>query len=702
MNHPRKITALARIAWGLAVWTCGALANFQGVAAEVTPSFPPPPRLATTAAELAELRAAPDFPKTRAAAIEAGDALLAKPVELPAGYGGWVFYYACPADGSTLRANNAQEHQCPKCAKRFTDDKVVAAYRGQLHHAAERAAETLGWAFAYSGDDRYAAEVRRILVHLAREYPSYPSRLDRWGMRGFLARWGGRRYVQSLDEAVGIIRFAKGYDLTRTSPAWPTADRELVERDLFGLTAETLLAFNQDTINHQTWYNAGLLAIASVRADAALVQKVLTMRGGYHDQLQRSLGADGLWHEGTMAYHNYALQALLELVDAGRRLGLPLHTEPRLRAMLRAPLTAAYPNGVFPAINDSDPGDIRQFASAWEWAWKTYREPLFAQAAAWKNPAKLTALLGPSATEISPLPTVSENLPDTGLAILRAGSGSNATAVFLDYGPHGGGHGHPDKLNITLFANGREWLLDPGRLTYSVPEHKSWSKTTAAHNTVTLAGQSQHPAVGKLLFFQITTNFSACAAECDTAYSGATLRRYLLLTPQFLADIFEVESTRPRQIDWFAHAIAASLRPVETRDDGAVIAPGNDDGYQHLKDPRRWQITGGSRWDFADDAKNPTAPRLRLWLADRTPEEIFTTTGIGYHLGQKAPCLIRRRHDTRARFVVVYDLSGRGDSVRQVTAAENDLAPLKITTTEVAWEITFTRTGVRASVTHQP
>ena len=544
-----------------------------------------------------------------------------------------------------------------------------------------------------------SSDLRRILVKLAKDYPSYPSRLDRWGMRGFLARWGGRRYVQSLDEAVGIIRFAKAYDLTRTAPAWTPADRDLVERDLFGLTAETLLAFNQDIINHQTWYNAGLMAIASVRADAALVKKILTMRGGYLDQLQRGLGDDGLWHEGTMAYHNYALQAMLELVDAGRRLGLPLHEQPRLRAMLRAPLAAAYPNGVFPAINDSDPGDIRQFAPSWEWAWKTFREPIFAHAAAWKNPAKLKSLLGPQAVEISPLDSLSKNLPDTGLAILRASSHENAVAVFLDYGPHGGGHGHPDKLNITLFANGREWFLDPGRLTYSVAEHKTWSKTTTAHNTVTLAGQSQHPATGWLLYFQTAANFSACAAECDTAYTGATLRRHLFLASRFLVDLFEVESVRPRQIDWLAHVADVALSSADPRDEGQAAAPGNDDGYQHLKDARRWRVEGPSRWDFIASPKSPAPLRLRVWCADNAKEEVFIATGIGYHLGQKAPTLIRRRHGTREIFTTVYDLDGRGEFVRAVEFTPAAKPSVRVQTSESTWRLEFSSASVSATET---
>ena len=46
---------------------------------------------------------------------------------------------------------------------------------------------------------------------------------------------------------------------------------------------------------------------------------------------------------------------MVEIVDAGRRMGLALHKEPRFRQMLTSPLRCAYPNGQFPAINDSDP-----------------------------------------------------------------------------------------------------------------------------------------------------------------------------------------------------------------------------------------------------------------------------------------------------------------------------------------------------------
>ncbi len=639
-------------AFPLRLWLVLLLFLTFGVARadDATPNFSASPRLAISAAEFAKIKASPDFPALRAAAIQAGDALLKNPVTLPDGYGSWIFYYACPDDGATLHALSPTEHQCPVCKKIYSDERTIAAYRCTLHYAAENAAQALGWAYLYSGDEKYVAETKRILLKLAHDYPNYPQRQDRWGHTGIFAPLGGRRYVQSLDEAVGIIKLAKAYDLTRTSKSWTPAEKKQVETDLFGLTAQTLLQFNQDINNHQTWYNAGLMAIASVTGDAALVKRVLAMPGGFRDQLKRSVGRDGLWYEGAMAYHRYALDAMRSIVETGQRLGLNLQDEPKFRAMISAPLHAAYPNGIFPAINDSDPISIHIFDDAFRWARQTYHDPIF---------------------DHPQISTQSEDLPDAGLAILRQGTGADAVCTFLDYGQHGEGHGHFDKLNLMLYANGREWLLDPGRLTYSHKEYKTWVKETVAHNTVVVGGKSQNATTGQLLFFQNEKAFAACGVQSNEAYAGVSLRRYLLLTPQFLFDVYEVEGDKTAQLDWLAHAVVPLIRPVEARGDGAPAVAGSENGYQHLLDGKSWKMEGVSRWDFLGDEKDAAAPRLRVWLLDDGPQEILTATGIGYTTDQKAPALIRRRDAASTRFVTAYDLSGRGDAIREIETLPN-------------------------------
>ena len=699
--NARTLLLAAALLAGLSLGACSAFAQPATAPASIqaigkpadfpAPRFDPPPRLAITRKELAALKASPDFPKIKAAAVAAAAPLIAKPIQLPDGYASWIFYYCNPDNGVQLQPVSLTEHKDPTTGKIFTDDRTIAAYRCILHNNLEHATVTLGWAYAYTDDEKYAAEVRRIFLKLANDYDTYPKRLDRWGRTGWFANLGGRRYVQSLEEGVGMTRLAKGYDLTRNSKVFSDDDRKLIEEKFFRATADTLLWFNQDINNHQTWYDAGLVCIASTLADEKLLDKVLTMRGGFFDQLNRSIGSDGLWYEGAMAYHNYALQALLEQVEVGRRLGLPLHEQPKFKLMFSGPIRAAYPNGQVPAINDSDPGDISMFNHAWEWAWKTYRDPFYAQALAKGDQAKLDAMLGANSGVKAqwPVKLKSEAMEDVGLAVLRMGEGPTATCAFIDYGQHGGGHGHFDKLNLMLFAAGREWLMDCGRIGYTHKEYKTWAKMTSAHNTVAIGGRIQEGTTGKLIYVQQENDFAAAVTESDRAFLGSVLKRHVLLTQNFLVDIFDVKADGANQIELFAHCVAEKLEPAtQGLPEGTPMALGDTNGYQHLTSGAVRKIDGDSTWDYIAGKQ-----RLRMFLAGSPAEQIFTCIGIGYNVNQKTPTLVRRRHAERTRFVAVYDLTGEASSVTKVTQGAGDVPSVTVETKSGTFEVEFGATA---------
>lgn len=666
---------------------------------KLAPIFAPPPRLAISVEELAAAKAKPDFAALRDAATKAADPFVATPITLPDGFGSWVFYYACTDDGTPLRMLAPAVHECPKCKKHFSDERTLAAYRGIQHSNAEAAALKLAWAYAYSSNNAYAEQVKRILTKFADDYPNYPGRIDRWNRTGFFAPLGGRRRVQSLEEAEGILPLAKAYDLTRTAPVWSDAERQHVEKNFFRLTADTLLRFPMGKENRQAWYNAGLLAIASVLADATLVEKVLRGPSSFDDQLQRGVGDDGMWWEGTMAYQSYVIQPMIETINIARGMDIALQDHPRFKLFLRSPLRATYPNGVFPCINDSDPANIHLFDATFDWAWKTYKDPVFAQAIAWENPARLAAMLGTDAKPQSPLDNKTADLASIGLLFLRVGEGPNAVCVTHHYGTPGGdagGHGHFDKLNITLFANGREWLADIGRIGYTHKEYKTWAKRTIAHNTVTLNLTDQAVNTGTLLWLKTGSDYAASAAESTGCYPGTKLRRHLFLTESMLVDVFDVKSEYESTIDLAAHAITAPLVPGEARTGEKKDPLGTDNGYQHLTDISAWAPKENSSWIFPD-ANGPDAKRLRVHFAHAPEERIFTTTGIGYSPEQKAPCLVRRREGKSARFVSVYDLSGSGNVVRKIESREVLSPTVRVWTSAGNYEITFQPDGVQYS-----
>ena len=93
----------------------------------------------------------------------------------------------------------------------------------------------------------------------------------------------------------------------------------------------------------------------------------------------------------------------------------------------------------------------------------------------------------------------SVNKPNWCLAVLRAGTGADARAAWLDY-DSGGRHGHADALNLGLFAKGLDLLPDMG---YPPVQYGGWAAPcavwytqTTAHNTVVVDGQNTQAGSG--------------------------------------------------------------------------------------------------------------------------------------------------------------------------------------------------------------
>src|SRR5690606_41665808 len=153
------------------------------------------------------------------------------------------------------------------------------------------------------------------------------------------------------------------------------------------------------------------------------------------------------------------------------------------------------------------------------------------------------------------LPQGSERMPGTGVAVLRSDDGADYAS--LEYGHYGGGHGHPDRLHLTLFAGGVHWLLDPGTGWYHVPE-LGWYRSTIAHNTVTVDGKNQPPREGRLVAFGRAGGFSAVQATVEGIDPGLAARRSLVLGDGFLFDVLDLlpdDGPGRRQVDWSFHTV---------------------------------------------------------------------------------------------------------------------------------------------------
>jgi hypothetical protein len=614
------------------------------------PRFTDRPRALHTADELAAWKADPARTNDLAKALQQADRILADGVTpVPEKEGQWIFYYACPKDNAGLKAETPERHVCPACKTVYEDERTAAAYRTVLNHRMEKEIASLALAYALSGESRYAEPVRGAFLALARLYPTW-DRHDRWGRRGLLALTGGRRYCQLLDEALGLITLAQTYDLVASAPCFSEDDRRTIEDKLLRYIALEIQGrelFAGSRNNHQTWFNAAYAVAGLVLADESMLSRAIYGKTGLLWQLRESVTPDGLWYEGTLSYHFYALQAIRETLDAARRAGWSFADHPRLKSLWLGPVALAWPDGSFPVLNDGDPASLARYRGFYEWGASYFQDPSLAAVG--------------STNAAASVPVESAALTGAGLVVLRRGRGTNAVCAMLDYGEHGGHHGHPDKLNLMLYAHGREFILDPGRLTYSVPEYETWCRTTLAHNTVVVNGRNQAAKAGDLWYFTNGTDYAACLAATDQVYPGWELARFLVLTDLFLVDVFAVRGDREAELDWFLHVRG-------TPESEGVSTPmtdplGKGPGYQHLRDVLCLEADGLVSLAFSQGADR----MLRLRLPGADSDLLYQGVGIGYSLKDRVPFLLRRRRAASTVFVTVYDWSGDGLVTSNIT-----------------------------------
>lgn len=577
--------------------------------------------------------------------------LVGQEIETPKAGGGWIFELNCPVHGVRLKRLEPLKYQCSRDKRLWEGEKFENAYVTSLHNRAAGAVKALALAYRFSGERAYAEKAAGILLRYADQYAGYV-RHDRWGRTGMLAFMGGKRYPQALTEAVNLIPCCWAYDLIADAGVLDAAQLEHIEKDFFRAAARELqVPTFQHNNNHQTWINAGIASVGFVLRDQALIDVSIDGKHGFHYQMGRCVADDGLWIEGTMAYQGYAMQPLVMHARMASMAGIDLSVNKPLRSLFDGPMTSAFPNGSFPIINDSDPYHLRSLAHLYEWAFAVWGDQRYAAVAALGGRRGQWAwLLGAPKLDAPKLvPLGSRDLTGIGYLFLERPLGGAPASLVIDYGQHGGGHGHPDKLNIILFAGGGVRLVDPGRITYSVPEYKSWCKQTVAHNTIVVDGKSQKRATGECLWFAAGKDFAAAAVRSDKAYRGVDLRRIVAMTDEYVLDCYLVESKKERQYDWLAH-------PRGKLDVGDEFAPlegglGKDEGYQHLTNVRR-RAPGrqGGELTFLD--RNGS---LRLIAAaSDTDEEWLVGTGIGIRLRDHVPFLIRRRRAKRTLFATLY------------------------------------------------
>jgi hypothetical protein len=511
---------------------------------------------------------------------------------IPPEGGQWTQWYVCPTHGVSLTYTAPNTHTCPIDKVKWTGwpyDQVIYSRR---HSDLANYARDLALAFRWTGTRSYAEQSAWILKQYAAKYPAYPIH----DVNNRTATSGARCMAQTLDEAVWLIPIAWAYDLLAGTDVLTLSERQQIEAALLRMAAAVIQRNDMGASNWQSWHNGAIGAVGFALGDQNLINTAIDGKSGFRFQMKSSVLPEGFWFEGAWSYHFYALDPLLSLAEMAARAGVDLYSYPSLHEMFSAPLQLAFPNGRLPAFNDSGEVNLYSDDKFYELAWARYNETPFA-AILGHNTRSLNALLwGAAEFPKSDIANgASRSFPVSGYTTLRAPG--NDHTIIVKYGPHGGGHGHYDKLNFVSFFNGATMGIDPGTQSYAAPTHATWDQLTIAHNTVTVDQATQSQATGSLIWDDLTHDvYRAVKASAGPAYKQANLTRTLLLTNEYALDVFDAQSTdgKDHRYDWAYHN-AGRLPSLPGATAYSAFPASN--GYQNLSKTEAaatdvdWQVT---------------------------------------------------------------------------------------------------------------
>jgi hypothetical protein len=474
----------------------------------------------------------------------------------------------CPDDGAALEFDpwSPTSHRCPSCGRSYAGERHDRAWARFGHLWLAEGAATLATLASLADHAGAADRAGEILAGYTSSYFDYPNRDNVLGP--------SRLFFSTYLESVWLTSYLAAASLLRHSG-------HLSEdiADGVGVVAEEAAniigEFDEGFSNRQTWHNAALAAIAVWFEDEELLNRAVQGPTGMLPHLVEGFGSDGMWYEGEN-YHLFALRGQLIGMGWAREAGVDLLEDQRLAARLaaalRAPALTALPDHTFPARKDSRFGmSLAQpmYLELWEvglarlgdegsdlWSWlrelyagpapkadtfDSYLHEAGEPGRAVRTRADLSwwALLEmvpelPAGSPWEPGPVLLES---QGLAILRT-AGRYAS---VECGRFGGGHGHPDRLHLTLFADGQHWLADPGTGSYVAGDLR-WYRSTLAHNAPRLDGRSQPPGDARCEAFDLQGAWS-----WTRGHYGEMTRT--LVAGDYLLDVVELDAAEDRTIE---------------------------------------------------------------------------------------------------------------------------------------------------------
>jgi hypothetical protein len=587
----------------------------------------------------------------------------------------------CERDGSLLDFDpfSPRRHRCPRCGQEYSGD---AHYHFWLYWyqlwLAERAvhAALLG---AVGLGERFTRFATSVLDQYATVYLGYPNRDNVLGPT--------RPFFSTYLESIWLLQLSVALDLLETSrgPGRGGASfGEHIRDRLIEPSVALIASYDEGMSNRQVWNNAALFAGATLLGRHDDAERCVYGESGLLMHLSEALLGDGTWYEGEN-YHLFAHRGLWYGVAMCARANVEIPAEllRRFDEGFATPFLTALPDMTLPSRRDSQYKiSLRQwrFAELCELGLARGQDDRLIGALArlygdevprldperWRSSAEAERNTAPTRLDRSDLgwrsllcapvtlpplhPTVPSTvvLEEQGIAVVRREreGGGGRIYVALDYGRSGGGHGHPDRLNL-LFADGdRRWLDDMGTGSYVDPS-LHWYRSTLAHNAPLVDGRSQSRVDGVLRGFGERDDATWITATAEIAW-GVIVIRTLVVMADYFIDVVEWKSGSGVRFELPLHADLSLIDPPPEWVTAAIDgSPGLEDGFGFVTESARVHVARAAALRFDPSSDVDT---LSVSIALDDPVELWRCRAPGAPGTGDARFLVIRGTGRKGRF----------------------------------------------------
>jgi hypothetical protein len=221
------------------------------------------------------------------------------------------------------------------------------------------------------------------------------------------------------------------------------------------------------------------------------------------------------------------------------------------------------------------------------------------------------------------------HLASQGLAVFRRDAGRLWVAV--DYGQSGGGHGHPDRLNLLVSDGATRWLDDMGTGSY-VERALHWYRSTLAHQAPLVDGASQPRADGVLVDLAMEGGDEVIEAAARLAPDVDAVRR-VRVDGVVVVDHLAWRAPREVTLDlpWHVDGDASLPDGAEPRWEPTtrVGAGGLEDGFDFVDGAERLPLGQGAVVRLALHAPAGGRSDAALWLLAAAGAELWRGSAPG-------------------------------------------------------------------------